>query len=237
MSIRASSRCIAFTFALVLAAASASVPATTLTFYNGAIASIGTDNTCLTGTLEILEQAYDGFTVRHAIYTPAVGEIWYAHVVISHPGNPCSGGSATGIEILPPANTAFAISADNPVFCALRNQGGQVTVYYRQNQGCPQAPSQGVEGYAFWAYSGSTAEPWIIATGTYLELMIPLRSTSVLNGSNLTFRINPDLGVVGYTSVGTYVNADVIFRSDMEDDLIEPDICTISGTTSCSLAP
>jgi len=237
MSIRTASRCIAFTILMLCASASASLGAATLTFYNGVLANVGTDDACITGTLEILEQAYAGFSLRQSTYTPAVGEVWYAHVVISHPGNPCSGGSATGIEILLPPSTTFAIDADNPVFCALRDHSNQVTVYYRQNQGCPQAPSTGVEGYAFWAYSGSTAEPWIIATGTWLELMIPLRTSAVLNGSNTTFRINPDLGVVGYAAVGTYVNHDVIFRDDMENDGLVPDICTLGGTVSCSLAP
>ena len=237
MSIRATSRCIAFTILMACASPATHLNAATLTFHNGVIANVGTDNACITGTLEILEQAYSGFSVRHSTYTPAVGEIWYAHVVISHPGNPCSGGSATGIEILLPPSTTFAIDAANPVFCALRNQSGQVTVYHRQNQGCPQAPSTGVEGYAFWAYNGSSAVPWIIATGTFLELMIPLRTSAVLNGSNTTFRINPDIGVVGYAAVQTYVNRDVIFRSDLEDDALVPDICTISGTVSCALAP
>lgn len=237
MSIPVASRCAACVLALASMLVCADVNAATLTFYNGVISNIGTDLACIVNNVEIREQAYAGFSVRPGNYTPAVGEIWYAHVVISHPGNPCAGGSATGIEILLPPNTTFAIDADNPVFCALRNQGNQVNIYYRQNQGCPQAPSQGIEGYAFPAYNGSQPVPWIIATGTFLELMIPLRSSAVVNGSNTIFRVNPDLGVVGYPAVGTYVNGDVIFRNDLQDNLLVPDICTISGTLTCALAP
>ena len=238
MSIRTASRCIAVTVLIACASVWANAEAATLTFYNGIIADVGTDTNCITLTSEIREQAYAGFSERN-LRIPAPGEIWYAHVVISHPGDPCSGGSETDIEISLPPSTAFAISTDNPVFCAFRTAAGAVTVYYRQDQGCPQAPTAGGEQgyYDFPAYNGSSAQPWPIAWQTFFELMIPLHTSAILNGSNTTFRINPDIGVVGYAAVGTYVSSDTIFRDDMENDAIVPDICTISGTTSCSLAP
>ena len=220
---------------LVLVAVAASpAGAATLAFYNGVIASVGSDSNCISSMTEIREQAYDGFTVRNG-YFPAAGETWYAHVLISHPGNPCSGGSYTGIEILPPANTVFAISAADPVYCAFRNSSSQVSIYYRQDQGCPQAPLTGLEGYAFPAYSNGQAQPWPIAAYTYFELMIPLRSSTALNGQTLRFRVNPDVGVVGYADVGVFVQADTIFRTDFADDALYPDICSIPGTVSCNL--
>lgn len=213
--------------------------AATLSFVsqsNGGISSIGTDFACVVNTLETLEQAYDGFSVRSGTYTPAVGEVWYAHVLVSHPGNPCSGGNYNEIDILPPANTAFAIDADFPVFCALYSPSQNLTtVYYRQNQGCPQAPSQGAEGYAFWAYNGAQqAQPWLIASYAYLELLIPMRSSAPLNSNNLRFRVNPDIGVVGYADAGVLVNNDVVFRDDLDGITLIPDLCTIS---SCTVAP
>ena len=75
----------------------------------------------------------------------------------------------------------------------------------------------------------------VIATGTFLELMIPLRSTTPLTAQTLQFRVNPDLGVFGYPQVGVYVTGDVVFRNDLEYDQIVPDVCTISGTTLCQL--
>lgn len=212
--------------------------AATLNFYNGTIVNVGTDTACLSEPpiIEIREQAYDGFSVRNNFYFPAVGEIWYAHVVISHPGNPCSGGSYTGIEISRPPNTAYAIDTNNPVFCAIRNASNQVNIYYRQDQGCPQAPSTGdADGDAFWAYSGSTPQAWPISTGTYLELMIPLRSNAPLTAQTLRFRINPDLGVYGYAQVLVNVPGEILFRTDFENDVIVPDVCLISGTVSCNL--
>jgi len=202
---------------------------------NGGIVGIGSDIGCGTGLTETLESAFDGFSVRNGGYTPAVGEVWYAHVLISHPGNPCSGGNYNGVEILPPANTTFAISADYPVFCALYSPGQNLTtIYYRQNQGCPQAPTSGFEGYSFPAYNGAASQPWLIASYAYLELLIPLRSTAPLNGQNLRFRVNPDIGVVGYADVGVLVNGDVVFRDDMDGITLIPDLCTI---TSCNVAP
>ena len=204
---------------------------------NGGISGIGTDIACLSSPpiVETLESVYDGFSVRNGTYTPAVGEIWYSHVFISHPGNPCSGGNYNEIDILLPPNTSFAISANFPVFCALYSPSqNMTTVYYRQDQGCPQGPSQGTEGYAFWAYNGAQAQPWGIASYAYLELLIPLRSRTTLNGNNLRFRVNPDIGVFGYADAGVLVNNDVVFRDDMDGITLIPDLCTIS---TCHVAP
>lgn len=214
--------------------------AATLSFItqsNSGISGIGTDIACNSSppATETLESVYDGFSVRNGTYTPAVGEIWYAHVFISHPGNPCGGGNYNEIDILPPPNTAFAISANFPVFCALYSHSqNMTTVYYRQNQGCPQGPSQGAEGYAFWAYNGAQAQPWLITSYAYLELLIPLRSSATLNGNNVRFRVNPDIGVFGYADVGVLVNSEVIFRDDMDGITLIPDLCTIS---TCQVAP
>jgi len=219
-------------------ATAAPASAAALSFYNGTISNVGADLACVSNLSEVLEQSYAGFSIRNGFYYPAPGEVWYAHVVVSHPGNPCSGGSATGISVQPPSNTTFAIDVDNPVYCAIRNLAQQVKVYNRQDQACPQFPTSTGDGYyIFPFYNGNTPQPWLIATGTYVELMIPLRSSTGLVGSAMTFRINPDLGVYGYPAVGVQVFGDVIFRADLEFDLITPDICGISGTTLCALQP
>ena len=114
---------------LITALATQPSPGATLAFYNGVLANVGTDSNCITSFSETREQAYDGFTLRNGTLTPHIGERWYAHVVISHPGDPCSGGSETGIEILLPPSTTFAIDADDPVYCAVRNISDQVSIY------------------------------------------------------------------------------------------------------------
>ena len=204
-------------------------PAATLQFTNGSIVDIGTDVNCAS-QLEVREQAYAGYSLRDN-RIPGVGERWYAHVVISHPGDPCpSAGSATGIEIVLPPNTAFAIDTANPLFCAVRTSSGHVSVYYRSNQGCPQTPSTGLHGYYLLGLT--------IATGTFLELMVPLVSSQPLNASTIEFVVNDDVGVYGYPlNNALYVTHDVVFRNDFDDDVVVPDVCLLPGTLSCALAP
>jgi hypothetical protein len=75
---------------------------------------------CIIGIPEIRMQGYLGYGLRPGYRTPAVGEVWYAHVVLSHPGNVCAGGSYTHIEFWPPPNTQLAVSAEDPLFCFWR---------------------------------------------------------------------------------------------------------------------
>ena len=216
--------------ALCLAAA-APAPASTLYYTNatnGLIVDVGTDTNCVS-QLETREQAYAGYSLRDG-RLPAVGERWYAHVVISHPGDPCpSGGSATNVWMTLPANTGFAIDAANPLFCAIRDTNGHVNVYYKQSQGCTQAPSSDANGYYLLGLT--------IASGTFVELMVPLVSTAALNGNNVQFTVNPDLGVYGQPAEGVYVTSDVVFRNDFDNDTVVPDTCLIPGTVSCALVP
>lgn len=203
--------------------------AATLQFVSGSIVSIGQDVNCVS-QIETREQAYAGYALRDG-RIPGVGERWYAHVVISHPGNPCpSGGSATGIEIVLPANTTFAIDAANPLFCAVRTSSGQVSVYYRSNQGCSQTPTTGLHGYYLLGLT--------IASGTFLELMVPLVSSKPLTAATVEFVVNPDVGVYGTPQDNAvYVTSDVVFRTDFDNDVVVPDVCLLSGTLSCALAP
>ena len=216
----------ALVFWLCLAGAA---PAATLQFVSGSIVNVGEDINCVS-QVEIREQAYAGYALRDG-RIPGVGERWYAHVVISHPGNPCpSGGSATGIEIVLPPNTAFAIDTANPLFCAVRTSGGQVSVYYRSNQGCSQTPSTGLHGYYLLGLT--------IASGTFLELMVPLVSSKPLTAATVEFVVNDDVGVYGTPQDNAvYVTSDVVFRTDFDNDVVVPDVCLLSGTVSCALAP
>ena len=72
-----------------------------------------------------------------------------------------------------------------------------------------------------------------MAAGFFLELLVPLRATSVQPGStSIRFRVNPDVGVVGYPSVPLLVNNDVLFRTPFEDNLLTLDICTVTPIAS-----
>lgn len=200
--------------------ASAPAPQALLSWYNGVLIDIGTDIACGTSLPEVLVQSYVGFTLYPGNTTPGLGELYYAHIVIAHPGNPCVGGSAIGVEIILPPATQLAIAPSDPVFCFYRNLAGQIVDYAAQ---CPQLLSQGFEGYSL-ARINSGGQPWLLASGTYLEFLVPLRSSAVLIGDAMTARINPEIGVVGRPQVGVYTNSDIVFRNDFSDIELTLDI-------------
>ena len=69
---------------------------------------------------------------------------------------------------------------------------------------------------------------WGMAVGFYLEFLVPLKASLPQNGAHsIVFRVNPDIGVVGYPDVCAQVNADVIFGTPFEDQQLTLAICTI----------
>ena len=136
-----------------------------------------------------------------------------------------------------------AVSAANPAFCfALAPPNAQHNNYILYNlgtdagYGCPQTFATGLEGLAIRAPNGGIGGgAWGMGQGFWLEILIPLKSTVAQNGNNLIrFRVNPDIGVVGYTNVPLYVNADTIFRAPMEGTVLSLDLCGIEpGAAGC----
>lgn len=234
-----------FALALPLPAAAAQVmpavdvlapqaPSAILPWYNGVIASIGSDIACLSDPpiIETRVQGYAGFSLVPPNYTPAVGEVFYTHLVLSHPGNPCAG-SAVGIELLLPAGITPANSAANPAFCfAVSGVSNQLfNLGNDPGYGCPQAYPLGLQGLAVIPPLGGLggSGTWGMARGFWLELLIPLQASQPQAGNNsIAWRVNPDIGVVGYPSVPVLVNNDVIFRTAMEDNQLTLDVCTVS---------
>ena len=229
--------------ALLATVLSASAKAVILPWFDGAANfQIGTDYACLSDPpiFEARVAGYSGYTYTPPELSnipfaqlPAVGELFYAKVVLSHPGNPCFG-SAVGLEILLPAGVAPAISTANPVFCFARvppnNNHNDYKLYdlrYDSSYGCPTSLPLGLQGLAIRAPLNTAAGgAWAMFQGSWLEIMVPLRSTFAQNGTNqIYFRVNPDIGVVGYTNVPLYVNSDTIFRSPMEDNNLTLDLC------------
>jgi hypothetical protein len=215
---------------------SGAAPAVPLYWLNGNVNNIGQNTNCITQALETRVQGYAGYTywkpyqpVSVQLYqTPANNEIFYAHLVLSHPGNPCAG-SAVGIGIRPAAGTALAISANNPVFCFARLSNGTViNLANDAGYGCPQSlPFDSFsQSYRLIAPNGGIGGgAWGMAQGNWLEFLVPLRASQVQIGiNNLAFWVNPDLGVYGTPSAVQYVNGDVVFRSAMEDYDLSLDI-------------
>ncbi len=209
-------------------------PDAILPWYNGVFVNIGNDIACLSDPPinEIRVQGYTGFSLVPPNYTPAVGEVFYTHLILSHPGNPCAG-SAVAIELLLPAGIAPANSADNPAFCfAVSGISNQlINLGNDAGYGCPQTYAQGLQGRAVIPPHGGVggSGAWGMARGFWIELLIPLQASQPQSGNNsIAWRVNPDIGVVGYPAVPVLVNNDVIFRSAMEDNQLTLDVCGIT---------
>ena len=240
---------------LILTLAASGFPldagATVLQWYYGVLNSqIGQDTACLSDPpiIETRVAGYSAYTYWPPYQPtqiplaqlPAVGEVFYAKLVLSHPGNPCAG-SAVGIELLLPAGVTTAVSAANPTFCFARVPPNQQHADYRliklgndSGYGCPQTFQQGIQGLAIRAPNGGLGGgAWGMFAGSWLEFLIPLKSSVPQNGSNVYFRINPDIAVVGYVNSLLYVNSDTVFRATMEDTNLTLDLCGLGPTTGC----
>ena len=241
----AASKFATWVLAVVTGVLSASTQAVTLPWFDGVVNfQIGSDYACLSDP-PIFEWRVAGYSAQ--TYWPpalsgvppfakfaAIGEIFYLKLVLSHPGNPCAG-SAVGIELLLPAGVSTAISANNPLFCFARvppnNQHNYSIVYnlaIDPGYGCPQTLYQGFQGLAILAPNGgSGGGSWGMFAGSWLEFLVPVKSTVAQNGSNHAyFRINPDIAVVGYTDQPLIVSSDTIFRAPMEDISLTVDLCS-----------
>ncbi len=216
-------------------------PDVVLPWFNGVINSVGTDIACLSDPpiSEIRVQGYAGYALVPPNRTPAVGEVFYTHIVLSHPGNPCTG-SAVAIELMLPAGVQPAATAADPAFCFARVPATTqrpfpllINLGNDAGYGCPQVFPVGLEGLRIVPPLGGLGGGWGMAAGFYLELLVPLKASVAQSGSNsIRFRVNPDIGVVGYPSVALLVNSDVLFRTPFEDNQLTLDICTISPAAS-----
>jgi FG-GAP-like repeat/Divergent InlB B-repeat domain/FG-GAP repeat len=103
---------------------------------------------------------------------PKVGQVYYTSFVVTRTAT--TDGTAH-MEIGPPPNTSFAISALNPVKCYASNV--QFTT------GCPQGtPLMGNYGFSF---NNPPSGAWPSNSGTTMEIQVPMVSTSVLSGAAL----------------------------------------------------
>ncbi len=210
-----------------------------LPWWNGVITNVGQNFSCLTSPpiLEVRTQAYVGYSLRPPNLTPAVGEVFYVHLVMSHPGNPCTG-SAIGLELLLPPGVQTAASVADPAFCFSILPASQSHPSPRLHNlgldpdyGCPQTFPPGLEGLRVSAPNGGFGGgSWGMHRGFFLEILIPVVATQPHAGNQpIRFRVNPDVAVVGYpASPPLLVNDDVIFRYSLEDNLLNLDVC---GTT------
>jgi hypothetical protein len=179
-------------------------------------------------------QGYVAYGLHPGGRYPAVGEVWYAHLVVAHPGNQCAGGSATHIEWFLPPNTQLAISASNPLFCFWRRHDswtGFESNGTLLNMACNQNPGIGFRG-------GYNLEPpgqnyWPFPNYSWMEFLVPMRSTAPVNGQATGALLNPAVGVEAYPQVGAFVTNEIIFRDGFADMTLFLDLCTIPRTNGC----
>lgn len=225
------------TTAAAAAAAAATAPAApflapqaqALPWWNGPATWIGEVLNCNVWDTSPRVGAYAGFTLVPPSFWPAVGEVFYTHLVIAHIGNPCAP-SAVGIELLLPPGVAPAISSYTPVFCLMIDPitNSLIDLATDPGYGCPQVLPPGLEGHALipplGGIGGSGA--WGMHFGFWLELMVPLRAAAPQPGNGaIAWRVNPDVGVIGYPQVSLYVTGEVIFRDGLETGLLLIDSC------------
>ncbi|HET8899373.1 MAG TPA: hypothetical protein VFN09_11440, partial [Rhodanobacteraceae bacterium] len=222
------------------AAAAPPAAAVQMQWFNGVIANAGTDIACLSDPpiVEIRAQGYAGFSVYPGPSSPAVGELFYTHVVVSHPGNPCGGGSVVHLALRLPEGVHYAISTANPVFCFQRTRpnpfpNGPAQLYFISN--CPQQPQGGSDGDGFDPVGPNGVVPWEMVQGQWIEVMVPLVADRVFQGNaSIEWVINPDIAVYGYPRQVLLVNDDVVFRYDFDGGLHLPiDLCELANTLGC----
>jgi hypothetical protein len=194
--------------------------------------NIATNLNCITQQVETTVSGYTGFTYLPPNRTHAVGEVFYTHLVLGHPGNPCTG-SAVGIEIALPAGVQFAVSPDNPTFCFSRTPGGPTLINLGNDPdyGCPQNFPVSANGRRVAPPNGGLGNSgaWGMHQGFWLELLIPLKATTAQSGANqIVWTINPAIAQFGQVGVGPQINNDVVFRTPMEGQFLTLTLCTLT---------
>jgi len=135
--------------------------------------------------LENGASAYVGFLADPNNAQPAPNTVYYIHVVVAGLGNSCAGMRAY-LDIGLPANTSLAIDGTNHVYCFFDN------VQITPASDCPQslpASSYNPGFYDIPSTDSAHAYLWPIPQGHFLEIQIPVRTTTALTNSALLARV------------------------------------------------
>jgi hypothetical protein len=129
--------------------------------------------------------AYVGFLADPDAAIPTPNQVYYVHVVVAGLGNACSGMRAY-IDLGLPANTSLAIDNTNKVYCFYNNQP------IDPPSQCPQVlpPSPYNPGmYDIPSPDSEHAYTWPIPQGSFLEIQVPVRSSTALTNSAMVGRV------------------------------------------------
>ena len=219
-----------------VAADSVVTPNVLVSWFNGGLVNVGTNTACISDPpiFQVRTAGYAGFSYFPAavpggpVSAPAVGEVFYTHVLVSHPGNPC-GGSVVGLELILPPGIQPAISTIDPVFCFGVTPNNVLFNYANEpTYGCPQTLPQGQEGLAVRApRGGAGGGGWAMRQGSWIEIFVPLKSSvPYIGDQKIRWRLNPAIAVVGYLETPVFVDDDVIFRTSLDDMVLPVELCS-----------
>lgn len=219
-----------------IASEASNTPNVAVRWFNGGLVNVGSNTACLSSPpiTQVRSSGYAGFSYFPSVVpggpvsAPAVGEVFYTHVLLSHPGNPC-GGSVVGLELILPPGIETAISTNDPVFCLGVNPNNVLFNYENDPAyGCPQTLRRGLEGLSVGApRGGAGGGGWLMRQGSWIEIFVPLRSSVAQFGDQkIRWRLNPAIAVVGYLETQVFVDDDVIFRTSQEGMVLPVELCS-----------
>ena len=125
--------------------------------------------------------AYVGFSADPQAAQPGVGQKYYIHIVVAGLGNSCAGQRAWLEFMLPSSDTNLAISPATPVNCFFDG----VAIPAGE---CPQSlpiSSYHPGAYAIPSVDAAHAHTWPVPQGHFLEIQIPVISSSTLTNRQL----------------------------------------------------
>jgi len=131
---------------------------------------------CFPEGAQTLTSEYVGYYGNTDASFPKVGDIYYAHIVVGVVGSSCAGGADVNTEVVLPAGTNFAVSAQNRIRCWYYPASGNPPEEVTDNPqaGCTQTPTQGAMGKSLGFR--------IVPNGGIFEIQFPVYSTRELHG-------------------------------------------------------
>lgn len=119
---------------------------------------------------------YAGFAADPNLARPAIGQVYYLHVVAYGLGNACSG-QRIWVDFTLPPNTSMAVTPTNPIRCYA---GGVANSYCPQS--LPNSPYN-AGAYSIPSNDSANAYTWPLPQGGNWEFQIPVVSTTALTAS------------------------------------------------------
>lgn len=130
--------------------------------------------------------AYVGFAADPANGLPGPNQVYYIHIVLAGLGNSCAGQRAW-IEFALPSGTSLAISQANKIHCYFDGAAIPAGECPNSVQGSSFHPG----AFAYPSVDSANAYTWPVPQGRFIEIQVPVTSSSALTNVQLTGYILP----------------------------------------------